>query len=30
MGVAAKGKFLYVAAGMLGVLVYEFPGLANP
>ena len=30
MGVAAKGNFLYVAAGMLGVLVYEFPGLSNP
>ena len=30
MGVAAKGNFLYVAAGMLGVRVYEFPGLSNP
>jgi hypothetical protein len=29
MGVAAKGDFLYVAAGMLGVRVYEYPGLSS-
>lgn len=29
MGVVAKGNFLYVAAGMLGLRVYSFPGLSN-
>ena len=30
MGVVARGNILYVAAEMLGVLVYEFPGLSSP
>ena len=30
MGLVARGNILYVAAEMLGVLVYEFPGLSSP